>query len=177
MGQTATDTPEYGWFMRFTIWLSSTRAGQLIYVRVIPPLDRRLMLWSKGKWSISPKGDPTNIGGLALLTTRGARSAKARHTPLGFAWDGESIVILASNAARDRHPSWYFNLKKTPEVAITTAGGGQGTYIAEEIEPGPERDRLWKILCKMNPGFEKYPARTGGRIIPVILCRPARKPR
>jgi deazaflavin-dependent oxidoreductase (nitroreductase family) len=159
--------------LRLTIWFSSSRLGQQIYVRMIPPIDRRLMLWSKGKLSLSPRGDPNGVGGLALLSTIGAKTGKVRHMPLGFARDGEAIVILASNAARSHHPAWYRNLKKNPDVTITIAGGGQGRYRAEEVPPGPERDRLWRLLCVMNPGFEKYPERTGGRIMPVVHCRPA----
>jgi len=164
--------PRRGLILRFTIWFTSTRIGQLIYVRVVPPIDRRLMLWSKGKLSFSPPGDPDGLGGLALLTTIGARTGKERHTPLGFAWDGDSMVILASNAARSYHPTWYFNLGKNPEVRIMVRGGHQGHYRAAEIPPGPERERLWKIACAMNPGFERYPPRTGGRTIPVIHCTP-----
>jgi deazaflavin-dependent oxidoreductase (nitroreductase family) len=164
-------TPDYGPIMRFTIWFTSTRLGQLIYVRLVPAIDARIMLWSKGKLSFSPKGDPGGAGGLALLSTVGAKTGKIRHTPLGFAWDGDSVVILASNAARSKHPGWYFNLKKTPKVVIRIAGGGQGDYWAEEVAEGAERERLWRLLCKMNPGFEKYPARTQGRVMPVIHCR------
>ena len=125
----------------------------------------------RDRWSLSPKGEPTRVGGLALLTTIGAKSGKQRHTPLGFAWDGDSIVVLASNGASAHHPAWYFNLKKNPRVTITTSGGNRGDYVATEIPPGDERERLWKVLCRMNPGFDQYVPRTQ-RIMPVILCRP-----
>ena len=164
--------PTFGPLIRLTIWFSSTWLGQRIYVRLVPPVDRYRMLWSKGMYSVSPHNDPNGVGGLALLTTLGARSGKIRHTPLGFARDKENLVILASNAARTRHPAWYWNIKKNPEVTVTIAGGGQGRYRADVVEPGPERDRLWSVLCTMIPGFEEYPARTGGRVMPVILCTP-----
>ena len=167
-------SPERGPILRLTIWFTSTRAGQLFYVHVVPPIDRRLMLWSKGKRSLSPKGQPDGVGGLALLTTIGAKSGKERHTPLGFARDGDAMVILASNAARSYNPAWYHNLKRNPEVTLTPRGGRQGRYRAEEIPPGPERERLWRVACTMNPGFEQYPPRTGGRLIPVIHCTPIR---
>jgi deazaflavin-dependent oxidoreductase (nitroreductase family) len=174
MTTAANSPPRYGPIMKATIWFTSTRAGQLIYVRIVPWFDRHLMLWSKGKVSISPHGDPQGVGGLALLSTVGAKTGKLRHTPLGFARDGDCVVILASNAARSRHPAWYFNLKKTPRVMITIAEGEQGYYWAEEVPPGPERERLWRVLCTMNPGFERYPERTAGRVMPVIHCRPLR---
>jgi deazaflavin-dependent oxidoreductase (nitroreductase family) len=125
---------------------------------------------SRGKRSLSPPGDPAGLGGLALLGTTGAKTGRRRYTPLGFAWNGDSIVLLASNAARSWHPAWYFNLKKHPEVTILVRNGAENRYLAREIPAGPERERLWKIACAMNPGFERYPPRTGGRLIPVIHC-------
>jgi deazaflavin-dependent oxidoreductase (nitroreductase family) len=168
----ATGQGTHSLMMRLTIWFSSTRIGQKVYAKMVPPIDRRLMLWSDGRWSLSPKGQPEGLGGLGMLTTIGAKSGQQRHTPLGYACDGDNVVILASNASRPTHPAWYFNLKKHPEVELIRAGGGKGRYLAEEVPAGPERDRLWKIACAMNPGFEKYPARTGGRLIPVIKCTP-----
>jgi deazaflavin-dependent oxidoreductase (nitroreductase family) len=164
--------PERSLILRLTIWFTSTWLGQRIYIRLVPVVDRKLMLWSRGRWSLSPPGDPDGLGGMALLTTIGARSGRPRHTPLGFANDGDSIVILASNAARNFHPAWYYNLRKNPEVRILTRSGREGRFLAREIEDGPERDRLWSIALAMNPGFAKYPARTGGRLIPVIHCTP-----
>ncbi|MEX0665146.1 MAG: nitroreductase/quinone reductase family protein [Acidimicrobiia bacterium] len=157
---------------RALVWFTSTRIGQLIYVRVVPPIDRRMMLKSKGQKSLSPHGDPNGPGGLALLSTIGSKTGKERHTPLGYARDGDNIVMLASNAARSYHPNWYYNLKKHPEVTITLGGGPQNRYRAEEIPDGPERERLWKVMTSLNPGFDEYPARTKGRLIPVINCTP-----
>jgi deazaflavin-dependent oxidoreductase (nitroreductase family) len=163
---------EPGPILRATIWFTSTRVGQLFYVHVVPPVDRKLMRWSKGRWSLSPHGRPNDVGGLALLETIGSKTGTTRYTPLGAARDGDSIVILASNAARSYHPNWYYNLKKTPEVTITMAECAPRRYRAEEIPEGPERERLWKVACTMNPGFDQYPPRTGGRLIPVIHCTP-----
>jgi hypothetical protein len=110
--------------------ITMTRVGSWIYGRVVPPIDRVLMVKTKGKRSLSP-GDTGGTGGLALLTTTGAKSGKPRHTPLGYARDGDSIVIIASNAAHERNPSWYYNLKANPEVMLTLRGGHHGNYRAE----------------------------------------------
>jgi hypothetical protein len=93
--------------------ITMTKTGSWIYGRVVPPIDRVLMVKTKGKMSLSP-GDTGGTGGLALLTTTGAKSGKQRHTPLGYARDGDAIVIIASNAAHERNPSWYFNITATP---------------------------------------------------------------
>lgn len=159
--------------MRIVHQITRTQTGSRIYGRVVPPVDRYLMLWTKGKLSLSPKG-ATGTGGLALLTTTGAKSGKKRHTPLGFARAGESIVIIASNAAREKNPSWYFNLKANPEVMLTLRGGHQGHYRAAEIPEGDERARLWKVACEMYPGFADYQTRAD-RLIPLIHCTPVLK--
>jgi deazaflavin-dependent oxidoreductase (nitroreductase family) len=56
-------------------------------------------------------------GEILLLTTRGRRSGRARTNPLMFARDGESFVVIASNAGRQRHPGWYWNVTSSPEVS------------------------------------------------------------
>ena len=157
-------------FLRIVQQITRTRTGSRIYGRLVPPLDRFLMVRTKGKRSVSP-GDTGGTGGLALLTTTGAKSGKARHTPLGYAHDGDTIIIIASNAARERNPAWYFNLKKNPDVMITPHGGKQGRYRAEEVPDGDERERLWKVACEMYPGFADYQTRAD-RLIPLIHCTP-----
>ena len=176
MSTDTNEVPRHSFMMRFTIWFSSSRVGQKIYVHLIPPIDRWLMRLSKGKYSISPQGDSEGIGGLALASTVGAKSGKMRHTPLGFANDGDTIVVLASNAARSYHPAWYFNLRKNPNVTITVPGRAPRKYIAAEVPPGPERDRLWNVLLVMNPGFAQYVERAQGRVMPVIHCKPMEAP-
>ena len=157
-------------FLRIVQKITMTRTGSWIYGRLVPPLDRFLMVRTNGKRSVSP-GDAGGSGGLALLTTTGAKSGKTRHTPLGYARDGDTIIVIASNAARERNPAWYFNLKANPEVELTPHGGPTGRYRAEEVPPGEERDRLWKVACEMYPGFADYQTRAD-RLIPLIHCTP-----
>jgi len=168
MTDVASQDPKRSLFLRITIWFTSTWLGQRIYVRVVPRVEGHLMWWSRGNITISPVGDPAGVGGLALLSTIGAKSGKLRHTALGFTRDGDALVVIASNAARAYHPAWYFNLKKNPEVIFTIPTRGRARYLAEEIPDGPERERLWRLLLIMNPGFERYTTRTEGRLMPII---------
>jgi deazaflavin-dependent oxidoreductase (nitroreductase family) len=171
-GDDATNVPSASptFFLRIVQKITMTRAGSWIYGRVVPPIDRVLMVKTKGKRSLSP-GDTGGTGGLALLTTTGAKSGKPRHTPLGYARDGDSIVIIASNAAHEHNPSWYYNLKANPEVMLTLRGGHHGEYRAEEVTQGEERQRLWEVACEMYPGFADYQTRAD-RLIPLIHCTP-----
>jgi len=84
---------------------------------------------------------------------------------------GNTLSEEASNAAHERNPSWYFNLKANPEVMLTLRGGHQGDYRAEEVPQGAERERLWAVACEMYPGFADYQTRAD-RLIPLIHCTP-----
>jgi len=167
-GDDTTKAPSF--FLRIVQKITMTKSGSWIYGRVVPPIDRVLMDKTKGKMSLSP-GDTGGTGGLALLTTTGAKTGKKRDTPLGYARDGDAIVIIASNAAHERNPSWYFNIKANPEVMLTLRGGHQGNYRANEVPEGEERERLWKVACEMYPGFADYQTRAD-RLIPLIHCTP-----
>ncbi len=60
------------------------------------------------------------VGGqdVLLLHHIGARSGKARLTPLGFMPEGEGFLIVASAAGHKRHPGWYHNLKANPRTRV-----------------------------------------------------------
>ena len=42
---------------------------------------------------------------------------------------------------------------------------------AEEIPSGEERDRLWRMMAALYPGYDTYQRKTE-RVIPVIRLRP-----
>jgi deazaflavin-dependent oxidoreductase (nitroreductase family) len=153
------------WLARWVDRIATSRRGQLVYVRLVPPVDRLLMRLSSGRCALSP--GPA----LAVLITHGARSGRLRHTPLGFAADGDDVILIASNAARSWHPAWYHNLRRNPECEVLFRGGRRGAYRAEEAT-GEARERLWRRACEVFAGFDAYPQRTGGREIPVMRLRP-----
>ena len=147
-GDDTAQSPSF--FLGIVQKITMTRTGSWIYGRVVPPIDRVLMVKTKGKMSLSP-GDTGGTGGLALLTTTGAKSGKQRHTPLGYARDGEAIVIIASNAAHERNPSWYFNLKANPEVMLTLRGGHQGDYRAGRCRRGTSASGCGRSRARCIP--------------------------
>jgi deazaflavin-dependent oxidoreductase (nitroreductase family) len=110
---------------------------------------------------------------VAVLTVRGARSGVERKVPLLYFNDGEDVILIASSYGRPKTPSWYFNLKANPDVRLE-AKGRSGSYRAEEVPEGPERDRLFDQARKVYRGYTDYERRTEGiRRIPVIRLRPA----
>src|SRR3981189_994553 len=62
-----------------------------------------------------------------ILTTKGAKSGKARENPLAYTRDGENLVIVASKGGAPTHPSWYHNVVKPPEMAV---GSDVETFMA-----------------------------------------------
>lgn len=102
-----------------------------------------------------------------LLTTKGARTGRPRTTPLVYARDGESLVLIASKGGNPRHPAWYMNLRAHPEVEVFL-DGKTARYVARDAE-GEERERLWRKAVGVYTGYEKYRERAGGREIPVVV--------
>jgi len=130
---------------------------------VLPRLDRPLLYLSRGWVSMSP-GQP-----ILLLMTIGARSGQPRTTPLLYLPDGDRVIVLASNAGREPHPGWYYNLRAHPEARVFLRGH-VGTYFAYEAR-GEERVALWRRAVDFFAGFVLYEQRIT-RQIPVMVLTP-----
>ena len=102
---------------------------------------------------------------LLLLTTTGARTGKARTTPVVYTRDGERLVIVASKAGAPTNPHWYLNLVANPEVTVELP---DDTFKARaSVAEGDERDRLYSAHAAVMPAFADYAAGTD-RVIPVV---------
>ena len=53
-----------------------------------------------------------------LLQTTGRRSGRTRTTPVQYLADGDTFVVVASNAGAARPPAWYLNLRANPHARI-----------------------------------------------------------
>jgi deazaflavin-dependent oxidoreductase (nitroreductase family) len=105
-----------------------------------------------------------------LLTTTGRSSGNPTTTPLIFGRDGENVVIVASQGGAPKHPGWYRNLVKTPEVEVQIkADRIRGRARTAE---GEERERLWRLMAEIWPPYDSYQTRTD-RQIPVVVVEPA----
>jgi F420H(2)-dependent quinone reductase len=103
-----------------------------------------------------------------LLTTTGRRSGKQRTVPLLYLMDGQSVVLVASNGGAWKHPTWWLNLQTTPQASIQIKGVRRPVK-AEQASPA-EKKRLWPLLTRMYPGYERYQKITN-RDIPVVILR------
>jgi deazaflavin-dependent oxidoreductase (nitroreductase family) len=101
-----------------------------------------------------------------LLTTTGARSGKARVTPLTYTRDGNRYVVLASKLGAPEHPAWYHNLVANPIVTVEV--GPERFQARASVAQGSERDRLFDAHTTIMPNFAEYQRHTT-RVIPVVI--------
>jgi len=106
-----------------------------------------------------------------ILTTTGAQSQEKREAPLVYSRDGDDIVIIASMGGAPRHPSWFHNIVANPRVTVEVDGARFEANA--RITEGDERRRLYDQHAELHDSFTEYEAKTGGRVIPVIVLRRA----
>ena len=103
---------------------------------------------------------------ILLLTTAGRTTGEPTTTPLIYALDGDSPVVVASQGGAPRHPGWYRNLVKDPEVGVQIKS--ERFRARARVAEGEERDRLWQRMNGVWPHYDEYQARTD-RTIPVVV--------
>jgi deazaflavin-dependent oxidoreductase (nitroreductase family) len=107
---------------------------------------------------------------LLVLWTTGARTGERRRAILTYSRDGDAYVVAGSNAGSSAHAHWVTNVRLDPRVTVET--GGRTFPATAAVAPDAERGRLWDRHVAVNPGFAAYPARAGGRVIPMVKITP-----
>ncbi len=110
------------------------------------------------------------FGPVLLLDHVGAKSGKRRTTPLLYARDSDSFVIVASKGGHPRNPAWYHNLLAHPQTSIQV--GRERLRVRARPAQANERERLWSLAVSVYPTYEAYRRRTD-REIPIIVLEPA----
>jgi F420H(2)-dependent quinone reductase len=113
-------------------------------------------------------GGTLGRAGILLLHHVGRKSGKNRVSPLLYLRDGDDIVIVASMGGSDSHPSWWINLRGSPETTVEI--GREKRPVVAELASPEERARLWPKLVEMYSSYGDYQKRTE-REIPVIILR------
>jgi len=134
-----------------------------ITLNIVAPLDRRLLLATKGRLSL------TGASTILLITT-GAKSGQTRYSSLPGLFYKDKIVLLASKGGGPSHPAWYYNLLKNPQVEVMRKGS-RVTYQAE-ITEGEQRQKFWLWLLEQWSGFAAYQEKAAPRVIPVVVLSP-----
>ena len=143
--------------------LATTRLARFVSRHVSWRLDPVLLRLTGGRLA------STLVFPTAVLETRGARSGARRRNAVITVADGDSTVIVASNAGDPRHPAWFHNLRADPAVLL----GGRpvrATVVADEAE----RERIWALADDVFPAFARYrrDAAAAGRTIPLVRLDP-----
>ncbi len=112
-------------------------------------------------------GGPYEGASMLLLRTRGARTGLERVNPLVYLPDDDRFIVFATKGGAPTHPDWYHNLVAHSDVEIEV-GTETIAVRATEIQDDAEREALYARQVARREGFAEYPAKSGGRRIPVI---------
>jgi deazaflavin-dependent oxidoreductase (nitroreductase family) len=115
-------------------------------------------------------GGQITLGRLAgasmlLMTTTGAKTGEPRTAPVGYHREGDSYIVVGSNAGRDEQPAWLANIRKNPLVTVEV--GTDKFQARARITEGAERRRLLDDRIAAVPMFGEYEKKTG-RELPVL---------
>ena len=136
---------------------AATHPGSWL-IRTLTPLDRRLLVRTRGRFTVlGPVGAP-----VLLLTTTGAKSGLPRTTPLLFARDGETVVVVGSNFGQGHHPAWSGNLLKEPRAVVTL--GGKDIPVRAELLEGEAAAAGFRAMAEMARTYDAYRGRTDREI-------------
>ena len=112
------------------------------------------------------KGYKYNGYDTLLLTTRGRKTGKLRHTALIYGRDGDRYVLVASNGGTLHNPLWYLNLLEEPQVQVQV---GKDIFSARaRPATAEEKPALWQMMVRIFSQYEGY-QRKAKRDIPVII--------
>ena len=104
---------------------------------------------------------------VVLLTTRGAKSGRARTSPVGGFPDGDnSWLVAASLGGAAHHPAWFFNMAKHPDDIWLEVGTDRFKVSAESLE-GTERAEALARIAAIAPRYGAYQQKTD-REIPIV---------
>ncbi len=90
-----------------------------------------------------------------LLQVVGRRSGLVRETPVIYLPDGDTLVVMASNAGAPRPPSWWLNLRAAGTARVRLRGEQRYQVRVRELR-GEERARAWAAFHRMYPAIEQY---------------------
>jgi deazaflavin-dependent oxidoreductase (nitroreductase family) len=114
----------------------------------------------------APYDDPPPM---LLVHTTGARTGKEHVVPMRCLPDGNTFYIFASAHGSIRHPDWYHNIVKHPDILIEM--GTDTIPVHATVLQSEERDAVFARQAARFPIFAEY-ERKLDRTIPVIRLDP-----
>ncbi len=129
-------------------------------MKLATAFDRPLMQLTRGRLRLS------FVIPVLLLRVRGRKTGAMREVPLLYVPDGDSVLLLASNAGQGRLPAWYLNLLQSPQVDVVLSGLPKTMSVIELS--GVQREKAWEKAVALYPGYAVYQQRTP---YPIPLVR------
>lgn len=135
------------------------------YLRYIVAADKALHRATRGRFGLLA------IAGLPqlFLTVRGRKSGIPRTTPLLCVPHEGRFLVAGSNWGAPQLPVWVLNLRANPDATVSHRGRDLPVRAREVT--GEERARLWELMVRTWPNFERYAEHTD-RVIPVFELTP-----
>jgi deazaflavin-dependent oxidoreductase (nitroreductase family) len=144
--------------------VASTKPGSWA-IRKLMPLDRKVLMRTQGRRTVlGPLGAP-----MLLLETTGRKSGQPRVSPLLFAGDGSTAIVVGSNFGQEHHPAWTGNLLAEPRATIIT--GGETIPVTAELLDGDEAEAAYQEMVAVTAVYAAYRQRTD-RSIRVFRLTP-----
>lgn len=143
--------------------IGATPAGVWAIGHVVSPLQRRLLVATGGRTSLTGKLP------VLLLTATGRRSGRRRTIPLIFLRDGDDLVVCNVRPPSERPNPWPLNVRANPNVSVRIAGVTE-QRVAREAR-GQEAEKYWPLLVDTWPAYERFFADTHERAIFVLQRR------
>jgi F420H(2)-dependent quinone reductase len=100
------------------------------------------------------------------IETVGRKSGKPRETAVLSIREGETFVVVPSNAGSSRVPAWWLNLRAAGEGAVVVRG--RRHRVRPRVVEGEERERLWRVFADAYPQLDDY-TRFTEREFPVVV--------
>ncbi|PXX61577.1 deazaflavin-dependent oxidoreductase (nitroreductase family) [Nocardia tenerifensis] len=107
---------------------------------------------------------------LILVHHTGAKSGRARISPLFYLPVGDNWAVFATHGGSPRHPAWYRNLMSNPQITVET--GTETVPAVARLTEGAERERIWAEEVALVPKFAEFET-AAGRQIPVVVLERA----
>ena len=113
------------------------------------------------------------LGGddVCFVKMTGAKSGRTITIPLMYIPHGDKVLLVASQGGNDKHPVWYYNLVKHPQITVEHRGNFQD--FTARLATTDEKDELWPVCDKAYAPFAEYRQLTH-RDIPIFVCEPRR---
>jgi F420H(2)-dependent quinone reductase len=106
---------------------------------------------------------------VCFVTMKGAKSGRTLTIPLMYVPHRDGVLLVASLGGAPRHPVWYHNLVKHPEIEVRHRG--RRMKLRARLARPEEKPDLWPICDRHYAPYADYRKRTT-RDIPIFVCEP-----